>query len=433
LLLALAFLIILLNVILVSQGHNGFAITSITFTITAFAYYLGYQIVESKKQKKRLLEEREEEIKRVKERAIAEIQALKIVDFLKSSNIDQIKPTYSTRYIPKKTGGNRRIQIPNDELLEFQRNLDTQIRHRYSKFIHPYAHAFRPKRGIKSNAKPHAGNPVIIKLDIKNFFDNITTSHLSPWLEKMVGDDQYYQEKLLHLITSENALPQGAPTSPFLSNLIFCRIDEEIKRLAFKYKCKYTRYADDITISLRKDEQKVVGKIIYGVEAILNKHNFQLNKNPKKLHVLRGHQAQRICGVTVNQGETSVSRKQRRIIRAAKHHLQTGRDATYTEDQIKGWESHINHIMQPGLRPPIRRSKCPWCKFKYKPYKINDLLYCQECSYSTASTNRMVIHWNKNHGQLPFPLENCCGYHKIYLLMGASKKALEVLYPLKTD
>ena len=110
----------------------------------------------------------------------------------------------------------------------------------------------------------------------------------------------------------------------------------------------YTRYSDDITISFKEDSSQKVAQVIKFVEGKLAENGFKLNKKKGKINVLRPHQAQRICGVTINSGKPTISRKQRRLIRAAEHNAKQGKPTTFSEDQIEGHQSFQAYIKEHG-------------------------------------------------------------------------------------
>ena len=156
------------------------------------------------------------------------------------------------------------------------------------------------------------------------------------------------QETLKKLVYSEHGLPQGAPTSPVISNLVLSNFDKEVYALVTSLNGAYTRYSDDITISFKEDSSQKVAQVIKFVEAKLAENGFKLNKKKGKINVLRPHQAQRICGVTINSGKPTISRKQRRLIRAAQHNAKQGKPTTFTEEQIKGHLSFQTYVKEHG-------------------------------------------------------------------------------------
>ena len=108
----------------------------------------------------------------------------------------------------------------------------------------------------------------------------------------------------------------------------------------------YTRYADDLTFSLEEDDPAAVRKIVGAVRSMLAEQGFELNEKSNKLNILRGHQAQQICGITLNSGKPTISRKQRRMVRAARHAIENGRLASMSLGAVEGWESYLRYVEQ---------------------------------------------------------------------------------------
>ncbi len=136
------------------------------------------------------------------------------------------KIDYQQVNIPKKMGGVRTLSIPNDELKELQKLLVPIFTKELRKFISKNANAYLYKRSIVTNAEPHLGCKVLIKLDIKDFFKSIKTDQLKPWIGLISYSDEI-RHRLLELVHShELGLPQGAPTSPVLSNLVLKKNNE---------------------------------------------------------------------------------------------------------------------------------------------------------------------------------------------------------------
>jgi hypothetical protein len=249
--------------------------------------------------------------------------------------------TYKTVFINKRSGGKRKLSIPNDDLKGIQRQLGKYLRAQIGNKVHTCANAYVHGRGTVANARPHLGGSVLLKLDIKDFFPSIQKDQLHGILASVTPQDVLVK-RLTDLCYSESGLPQGAPTSPLLSNLVLRRFDVALYRVCALAGAKYTRYADDISISLSKDGSKKIGHLIKAVESELANDGFTLNKD--KIRVLRPHQAQRICGVTINSGKPTISRKQRRVLRAAKHRQLMGKEASFTPEQIAGWEAYISGV-----------------------------------------------------------------------------------------
>lgn len=236
---------------------------------------------------------------------------------------------YKTFNIPKKSGGYRKICAPSSPLKIIQKKLNQVLQAVYV----PKAsvHGFIYGRSILSNAKRHLegkGNKrYIFNLDLKNFFPTIT----KPRVEGLFSAIPYnLPPKLARVIALlccyEFKLPQGAPTSPIISNMICAKMDTQLRRFAKDNKCVYTRYADDITFSTtipsfpvaiaKYDEETnniVVGK---DLRAIIELNGFEINN--KKVRLQSKNKRQEITGLTVNKFP-NVRRKYVRQIRAMLH------------------------------------------------------------------------------------------------------------------
>ena len=259
-------------------------------------------------------------------------------NYLRNINID-----YAEHYIRKKTGGYRKICSPNWALKAAQ----TQILHRiiYTERTHPYSFGFRKYKSIVDNARPHCDSAVVIKLDIENFFPSIKKNNVHAIFQVMGWSDQH-SSILSNLCCWKGYLPQGAPTSPALSNIFLREFDEKLAKFAIRNKARYTRYADDMTFSLREDSSKKVGAIIKFVQNELSSIGLRLNMKKQKIRVLRSHQHQQVCGITVNTERPTLSRQKRRFLRAVRHRLENSKEATMTKEQLEGWESFNRMVYQ---------------------------------------------------------------------------------------
>ena len=258
---------------------------------------------------------------------------------------------YHEHKIPKKTGGFRTLNIPSNELKVLQKKIVGLIERYHGGKIHGCANAFCKGRSILTNARPHLGCEVLIKLDIVDFFPSVNREHAKKSLrfkgmplQGTAEEPDLLENRLLEILFLDQGLPQGAPSSPLLSNLVMRDIDLNLSSYAKRYGGVYTRYADDISISYKSEDKGAVRKTIGAVEEILSKKGFRLNRKRQKLHVLRRHQAQRICGVTINSGKMTISRQKRRELRAIKHRLQVGREASMRETQVQGWNCFLDMV-----------------------------------------------------------------------------------------
>jgi RNA-directed DNA polymerase len=154
---------------------------------------------------------------------------------------------YTRFTIPKRHGGVRQIEAPGDKLKDLQRRVLRRLLNPLR--AHPAATGFVRGRSIVHNARPHVGRGVVINLDLADFFPTITAERVAQCFRAR-GWNAEAATILSRICTNEGRLPQGAPTSPALSNLVCRKLDVRLAALAAYHKGSYTRYADDITISL---------------------------------------------------------------------------------------------------------------------------------------------------------------------------------------
>lgn len=210
---------------------------------------------------------------------------------------------YSTLYIPKKSGGTRELSIPSVELKYIQRwildNILCHIR------VSECAVGFCAGKSILDNAKKHLNQHCIINMDIKDFFPSIA-------FEKVFRVFSYYGYTkevafiLAKLCTYQGKLPQGSPASPCLSNIVCLKLDARLKALSETYESVYSRYADDLTFSSKKDAKSIV-KV---VEQIIADEGFAVNS--KKTRIAYPHQRQEVTGLLVNGTTIRVSKQYKR-------------------------------------------------------------------------------------------------------------------------
>jgi RNA-directed DNA polymerase len=246
----------------------------------------------------------------------------------------QISPR-STRYttfeIPKRTGGTRKITTPVTALKIIQRKLNQVLQHVYYDRRRPSVHSFIPNHSILTNAKMHLGREWVLNLDLKDFFPSITFPRVIGMFKKKPYEIPPPAATVLAQICCfEDKLPQGAPTSPIVSNMICAKLDNELNRLARKNRCRYTRYVDDITFSTYNYDfppalAKInpLGQVELGDELkrIIAQNWFEVN--PDKVRLRRKNLRQEVTGLTVNDfaksGRPNVRRRYVRQIRAMLH------------------------------------------------------------------------------------------------------------------
>ncbi len=251
---------------------------------------------------------------------------------------------YREAFIPKRSGGTRRLLIPDDATLALQRRILHRLLGRLR--AHPAAHAYERGRSVATNAAPHAGRAVVIKLDLVDFFPRTSAARVERYFRR-IGWSRRAARLLVGLTTHEGGLPQGAPTSPRLSNLVNGQLDRLIERYVRKHRGTYTRYADDLTISYPEDWPRYVRGTLQVVRRVAATQGYRVHGRPK-LGIWRRHQRQVVTGIVVNE-RPDLPREQRRRLRAVEHRLRTTGQATLSPAQLAGWKAY--RAMVRGGRP----------------------------------------------------------------------------------
>lgn len=245
------------------------------------------------------------------------------MEFLKSLNLCQdirtlyavsnhLEKHYEYMIIPKKDGTKRILHMPDPLLKYIQRNILNHIL--YGMHISMYAKAYFKNLNVLENAKPHVGKSMLLKLDIKDFFNHITFQ----MIKENVFKEEYFPESVSTLLTIlctyHGVIPQGAPTSPMISNIILREFDETVGSWCKEKNITYTRYSDDMTFSGEFSKEK----IIKFVESELSKLGFQLNK--KKIKFLTNKNRKIVTGIVVNE-KLNVVRNYRKEIRKQMYYI----------------------------------------------------------------------------------------------------------------
>lgn len=228
---------------------------------------------------------------------------------------------YRYRWLPRATGA-RLLEVPKPRLAAIQRSILDELLAPIP--VHDAAHGFVAARSAITGAAVHAGAKVVITLDLEHFFSSITagriwgvlraagypepvaqllaalTTHATavPALSSMpVGPDRSRDFRLRRRLADPH-LPQGAPTSPQLANLVAYSLDRRLDAYARASGARYTRYADDLTFSGDEDVSRQATDLTRGVERIVHAAGFQVNT--AKTRSRRTHQRQVVSGIVVN-------------------------------------------------------------------------------------------------------------------------------------
>ncbi|GAA4685719.1 hypothetical protein GCM10023226_24210 [Nocardioides nanhaiensis] len=263
------------------------------------------------------------------------------------------------------SGAIRVLEAPKRRLKTLQRQLLDDV----ASLIppHPAARGFRPGGSVRSYAEPHAGRPVVIRLDLEAFFGSITVSRLyGIW--RSAGYPEPVAHRLAGLVTSTLPrsgwravprpaddrlldahwrlgrrlaaphLPQGAPTSPAMANLAAFRLDVRLTALAESWGGRYTRYADDLAFSGDRGWGSGTSRLLDVVEEIVRGEGFRLNA--RKTGVMPRAGRQTLGGLVVNQ-RPRVSRAEVDVLRAILHNCRRHGPSSQNRADVPAFEHHL--------------------------------------------------------------------------------------------
>lgn len=294
---------------------------------------------------------------------------------------------YRTFTISKKSGGSRLICAPDRNLRRVQTWIHKNILCSPGAltFLHPAASAYKPEASILKNAQAHAGAAWMVKLDIKDFFESISERQVY-YVFRQLAYPALLSFELARLCTrcvpprsdglprarerlvrwvnwdkSRNAspyafeeqvghLPQGAPTSAMLANLVSRELDNRIQAIAMHYGATYTRYADDMVLTLANGSEEICASIFRKVAQVVNRHGFRVNRSKSRIIGPGGRKV--VTGLVVNDSNPRLPKRVKSEIEVA-----------------------IYHIGKRGLL-----SHMEWCKSKrplgYLNHLVGKILYC---------------------------------------------------------
>lgn len=259
--------------------------------------------------------------------------------------------------IPKKSGGMRRLSAPHQQLAAAQRWILTGILNFIP--VHDSAHGFVAQHSVLTNAAPHVGSSLVINADLSDFFPTITFARVdglfrrigySPAVATILAllctecprQAVRFDSKTYYAATGPRSLPQGACTSPAISNLIAHKLDRRMTAMARKLGWRYTRYADDLTWSIREEPSPQVGYVLARMRHIVDDEGFQLNH--AKTRVQRRSQQQSVTGVVVND-RMNVPRETVRRVRAILHNAGRTGLAAQNRDQHPHFDSWLSGMI----------------------------------------------------------------------------------------
>lgn len=232
---------------------------------------------------------------------------------------------YRSFYIVKKNGGSRRICEPLPNLKEIQKWILLNVLEKME--VSPYAKAYIKGKNIRENARFHKRQKKVLSLDVHDFFGSI-----SSFLVYEVFVRGGYQSEVAMMLTQlcclDGCLPQGAPTSALLSNIIMKQFDDDIAKYVNENKIRYTRYADDMTFSGNFNEKEVIRFVRKRLKKI------GLTLSEEKIRVRYQGQQQEVTGIVVND-KLQLSKQKRKRIRQEIYYIKK-----------YGLQSHLEYVQE---------------------------------------------------------------------------------------
>ncbi|MCR8649134.1 reverse transcriptase family protein [Leptospira interrogans] len=251
------------------------------------------------------------------------------VSYTKTKDIvDRKSYPYKHFSIKKRNGGFRNIHIPQDELRLIQKWIHKNIllKNNYK----DCAFAYIPGRNIKMHAERHCMARWLLKIDLENFFENTTERRVfhvfrnMGYSKKMSFDFARLSTIPMNIKKKESSgkwknrfpigrldrilgsLPQGAPSSPLLSNLCFSELDRKIISIADSFEFVYTRYSDDLVFSCFEGDRIKVIKLLKSIRKLLSMYGYRINN--KKIKIITPGARKIITGLNINQNTPKVSK-----------------------------------------------------------------------------------------------------------------------------
>lgn len=244
------------------------------------------------------------------------------VEFLWKILIRDKNINYRMFKLRKKNGTERTIYAPSSNLAILQKKLAYVLSLIYTP--HDRSHGFVKDRSIVTNASEHLHKRFVLNLDLESFFESISFRRVRHMFIAYFKFNDKVASTLANICSHPDGfLPQGAATSPIVTNILAKTLDKELKRVAISAKwSKYTRYADDITFSTTNDQfpKEIAfinedGKVILSenVVRLIEEHGFKINDKKTRLQSYKQNQS--VTGIVVNE-KINIDRKYIRRIRS---------------------------------------------------------------------------------------------------------------------
>jgi retron-type reverse transcriptase len=281
------------------------------------------------------------------------------------------RPHYVTFEVPKRSGGKRLLASPQPRLARAQAWVLHEVLEKLPT-LEP-AHGFIKGRSTLTCARPHVGRAIVVNLDLSDFFPTITFGRVRGVFHRLGYSPAVatlfallcteapravveHEGKLWHTAVGPRALPQGACTSPAISNQVATKLDRRLAGMAKKHGYTYTRYADDLTFSADGLTAAQLGMLLARVRHVVTEEGFTVN--PDKGRIQRPSGRQTVTGVVVNDRPT-VPREEVRRLRAILNNAGKTGLAAQNRAQIPHFEAHLRgklaylHMIDPERAAPM--------------------------------------------------------------------------------
>ena len=276
---------------------------------------------------------------------------------------------YKEFEIPKKSGGTRRITAPTGKLKDIQKCLAAIIAPYY--LVPDCVQGFTEGRSVATNASKHTSKNYVLNIDLKDFFPTITYTRVMKSLQ-----EHGFNEEVCDIIsrlctipmwdeqkqTFRNALPQGSPASPLLSNIVCTSLDQRLSALAQRYGVTYSRYADDMTFSSDHSVYAKDSKFLKELENIVESSGFKINE--KKTRLQKKGSRQEVTGLIVGE-KVNTYRQFTKNLRAAVFHAETNGCTPDEFNNIMGRVSYLAMVKGPD-DPIVKRFRAIMSKVEVR-------------------------------------------------------------------
>ena len=276
---------------------------------------------------------------------------------------------YKEFEIPKRTGGTRRITAPVGKLKDIQKCIAIILSPYY--LAPDCVHGFVEGRSVATNASKHIERNYVLNIDLKDFFPTITYTRVMKALMEL-GFNEEVSDTIARLCTIpswdkssqmlRNALPQGSPASPLLSNIVCTSLDQRLMALAKRFGLTYSRYADDITFSSNHSVYAKDSAFLQELEDIVNSSGFKINE--KKTRLQKKGSRQEVTGLIVGK-KINTYRQFTKNLRAAVFHAETNGCTPGELNNIMGRISYLAMVKGPD-DPIVKRFRAIMSKVEVR-------------------------------------------------------------------